>query len=287
MKSSTARLLLGCLVAPAFLAADSFAQRPSGKIKGPTGKIFTAEARGDSVLRNGGKIYPLRQNTAFDATGSEIETKSNSHTAVVYSNGTGMSVSEDTRLEIRRFTQEPFQPDRNDRLDSALEPSISQSDVLLAHGAVGLSTSQMITGSTMLYTTPHARINIRGGKISIVSSPSETIVDLLEGDLTISPDGNDTAGQLLHAGERAIIRSDQLGGRELLLTIQPIQGNLLKETRDRIAVADNARKTVTFELVEKLAAAGLESVQEIVPKPTVPQNPPRNIVVSPDRLPGT
>lgn len=287
MKSSTARLLLGGVLALAFTAADSSAQQPPTESRGLTGKLYTAETKGESQLREGGKIYPLRQGMAFNATGSEIASKVNSHTALVYSNGTGLSVSEDTRLEIRRFSQEPFQPDRNDRLDSPREPSVSHTDVFLAHGAVGISTSQMATGSTMIYATPHARINIRGGKISIKSSPAETIIELLEGDLTIRPNGNDAAGQLLRNGERAIIRPSPLGGPEFLLTIQPIPSSALKGAQDLIALADNARKSVTFEMVERQAAAGLEPVQEIVPKPTVPQYPPTNIVVSPDRLPGT
>jgi hypothetical protein len=79
-------------------------------------------------------------------------------------------------------------------------------------------------------------------------------------------------------------------------------------------VACNAKKTVTFEVIEKKAEEGLDAPgdapapvdagtpaapgdgsagegagpdQEIVAKPTVPSTPPTNIVISPDRLPGT
>ena len=80
----------------------------------------------------------------------------------------------------------------------------------------------------------------------------------------------------------------------------------------RVEMACNARKSVTFEIIERKAgegpdAAGDETAvadaaagapsdeaagaqadnQQIVAQPTVPSNPPNNIVISPDRLPGT
>ncbi len=315
MKTNSFRLLFVSVLALAVAAPSSFAQRQLGKKKGPTSKVYMAEAKGESQIQNGDKIYTARQATAFDAPGTVIETKANSHNALVFSNGTGLFVDENTHVEINRFVQEPFHLERNSQLDSSYEPSVSQSDVFVSRGAVGICTSQLISGSSMLYTTPHGAINIRGGRVSIESNPTETIVDLLEGDLTVRHNDRDVGGQILRPGERAIIRPASVVGLKPVITIGPIPPAAIQAADERIGTACNAKSSVTFEIIGKKAEAGLdqpasevgkpaegtpptaesepaganadEGAQEIVAKPTVPQNPPTNIVVSPDRLPGT
>ena len=294
MKTIPLRLLLMSMLVLAIAAPSALAQRQLGKKKGPVSKLYVAETKGETEIQNGGKIYTVRQATAFDAPGTVIETKANSHDALVYSNGTGLFVDASTRVEINRFTQEPFRANRNNQLDSPYEPSVSQSDVFVSRGTVGICTSQLISGSAMLYNTPFASINIRGGRLVIESNADETIVDLLEGDLTVRHGTKDVSGQILRAGERATIRPAG-PGLDPVITIEPIPRSVLGRDDDRTAMACNARKSVTFEAIEKLAAggpsegeaAGAAAPQEIVAKPTVPQNPPTNIVISPDRLPGT
>ena len=305
MKSYSFRLLLVSALAFAVGASSAMAQRQLGKKKGPISKIYVAETKGVTEVQSGDKIYTVRQATAFDAPGTVIETKADAHDTMVYSNGTGLFVDESTRLEINRFNQEPFRANHNNQLDLPYEPSVSQSDVFISHGAVGICTSQLLSGSAMLYSTPFASINIRGGRLVIESTPTETTVDLLEGDLTVRFGEKDIGGQILRPGERATIRPSAVPGQDPVITIEPIPKSALSRDDDRTAMACNARKSVTFESIEKLAdagldqsgnpggtagqgeAAGADAGQVIVAKPTVPQNPPTNIVVSPDRLPGT
>jgi hypothetical protein len=288
-------LLLGAL-ALLVLAPSSFAQRQLGKKKGPTAKIYIADVKGDGQIENGEKIYTLRQSTAFDAPGSVIETKAGSHNAIVYSNGTGMFVDESTRVEIERFTQQPFQPNGQNALDSNYEPSMSQSDVFLSHGAVGICTNQLLSGSSMIYSTSVAGVNIRGGKLVIEAHPDETYVDLLEGDVTVRSTGKDVGGKVLRAGERAVIRPASAPGLEPIITIMPIPQEARKKDDERVELACSARKSVTFEAIalsseenaDDNEAAGADGTdQEIVIKPVVPAQPPINVVISPDRLPGT
>jgi len=312
MKSSFSRTILLSLSALLIAAPGAFAQRQLGKKKGPTSKIYLAEAIGDSEIQTGEKIYAARQATAFDAPGTVIETKADSHNAFVYSNGTGLFVDESTRVEISRFVQEPFKPDRNSPADAPFEPSISQSDVHVAHGAVGVCTSQLVSGSSMSYTTPQATVNIRGGKVSIETNANETIIDLLDGDITVRGGSKDIGGQILRPGERAVVRATA-AGLPPSVTISRISPEAMRVADERVTVACNAKKTVTFEVIERKAeegldsppagvagaagtpagppaddeAAGAEDTQVIVAKPTVPSTPPINIVISPDRLPGT
>lgn len=283
----------------------ALAQRQAPLSKGPMSKLYLAETKGPTEIMNGEKIYVARQATAFDAPGTVIVTKAEAHNALVYSNGTGLFVDQTTRVEISRFMQEPFKPDYTQQLATRYEPSVSQSNVNVPYGAVGICTSQLISGSSMLYTTPHATVNIRGGKVVIESTPEGTIVDLLEGDLTVRSGLKDVGGQILRPGERAFIppaTSDQ----PVVITVQPIPREAMPINDRRVEMACNARKSVTFEIIARRAEEGLDRPgdetagaggdeaagaqgdnQEIVANPTVPGNPPNQIVISPDRLPGT
>jgi hypothetical protein len=265
------------------------AAAPLAKPKSPASKIYLSETEGDTQIQTGDKIYAARQATAFDAPGTVIETREKAHDAFVYSNGTGIYVGENTRLEISRFKQEPFRPDRNTSADATIEPSVSQSEVNVPRGFVGICTSQLLSGSAMVYSTPLALVNIRGGKIAIESGPRETIVDLLEGDLTVRAGEQDIGGTVLRPGERAIVRAG-VDGQPARVTVAPIPAELMTSLDNRVSIACNSRKTVSFETIGKTNEAGVDGAevpQEIVPKPTIPADPPSNVVISPDRLPGT
>src|SRR5690606_23695127 len=99
-------------------------------------------------------------------------------------------------------------------------------------------TSQMISGSSMLYSTPLATINIRGGKVVIESKPDETIVDLLDGDVTVRAGNLDVGGQILRPGERAVIRAGS-GSSEQPVAVQPIPRDALLIAERRVEVACN------------------------------------------------
>lgn len=286
------------LVALALVAVpDVQAQRQLGKKKGPTSKLYLAETIGEGQITSEGRTYSPKQSTAFDAPGTVIETKADSRQAFVYSNGTGMYVDEDTRVEIDRFVQEPFRPDRN--ATPEVEPSISQSDVFVARGQIGICTGQLVSGSTMNYATPHASVNIRGGKLSIKTNENETIVYMVEGDATVRGGTRDVGGTLLRSGEQAVIRPGP-PGQPPSITVGPIDRSTAASLDEKVNIACNAKKTVSFEMIEKKAEQGLEGSEqeapadapagpdapddEIVAVPTTPTAPPTNITVSPDRI---
>lgn len=263
-----------------------FAEGQVGPTKGPASKLYLSETKGTGHIYTDGKIFEPKQATAFDASGTVIETGVDSHQAYVYSNGTAMYVDSSTRLEINRFVQERFVPNIN---TTEAEPSVSQSDIFIARGLVGVCTSQLLSGTTMNYATEHATVNIRGRKIAINTTPTETTVYLIDGDVTVRTGKLDTGGQVLKSGERAVIRPGA-AGMPPVVTIDLIDKKLLAELDEKVAVACNARRTVSFETIEKSAEfgpAGGDSGpngEEIVPVPVVPQTPPTNITVSPDRL---
>lgn len=273
-------LLVGC-------GSQAFAEGQLGPTKGPTSKLYLSETKGTGHIYTDGKIFEPKQATAFDAPGTVIETETNSHQAYVYSNGTAMYVDANTRLEVNRFVQERFQPNSN---TTEAEPSASHSDIFLWRGLVGVCTSQLVSGSTMNYSTEHATVTIRGRKIAIETTPTETIVYLIDGDVTVRTGKQDTGGQVLKSGERAIIRPGAAGSPPTI-TIDEIDKKFLAALDEKVAVACNARRTVSFETIEKSAefgaAGGSDPTtpgEDIVAQPVVPQTPPVNITVSPDRI---
>lgn len=249
----------------------------TGLPQGPTSKIYLAEVEGEGQITSGGRVYEPRQATAFGAPGTLIETRQNAHQAYVYSNGTGMFVDELTRVEVARFVQEPFTPNREATLE--IEPSISQSDIYVAQGQVGVCTSQLISGSTMTYATPHGMVNIRNGKLAIKVTDAGTTFYLLEGDATVQSGDKSV---VLQPGEQADITSSANGSTSTIAVSQ-IERELLDKLDDMVTVACNVKKTVTFETLERAGNDGTEGT-EIVAVPTTPTNQPTNLTVSPDRL---
>ena len=216
-----------------------------------------------------------------------IETKADSHDAFVYSNGTGMFVDQNSRVEIGLFAQEPFKGSSDQDAGTSVEPSVSQSSVTVVRGSVGICSSQLLPGSTMTYTTPQAVVVIRSGRVSIETANGKTTVDLLDGDVTVRSAGKDGTGQILRSGDRAVILSAP-AGQSAAVSISQTPTELQPDLDHRVTIACNAKKTVTFKIIEQQSsdseAAG--AGQEIVVQPTVPANLPTNITISADRLPG-
>ncbi len=213
-----------------------------GRRKNPTSKLYVADVTGSAQIDTGETIDDLTKRSVYTAQGTVIETKEDSTNAMVMSNGTGIYFDPSTRLEVRRFIQEPFTPNRN---DMEVEPSVSTTETFLSRGAVGLCTSKLVAGSTMNYNTPHGAVRIRGRRAAIQVTPEGTKVSLIEGDVTVRAGALDAGGQRLEPGQQAIISPS--GG----IRIQPIPPGEIKGIEDKVSMACAARKTVYFDVRDK------------------------------------
>lgn len=260
--------------------------------KNPTSKLYVADLQGEAQIDNGERIEDLTKKSVHTAQGTVIETKPDSENAMVFSNGAGVFFGPDTRMEVRRFVQEPFSPNRT---DIEVEPSISQTMTYLSRGTVGLCTSRMVAGSTMVYSTPHASVNVRGNKVVIQSSDTETKISLVEGDVTIRAGEGDSGGQILRAGQQAIIRRSP--GQAPTFIVQPIPAAEAPAIDNQVSIACMARQTVYFEVAERgetddsgaitafdgddgSAGEGADDGQDLVPVEVVPTKPPVEVTVS-------
>lgn len=255
--SSVDRLpaIVGALVvASALLPSIALAQN---KKKNPTSKVYISDVQGEGQIDIGEQgIQDLTKKSVYNAQGTIIETKkaekeedkAKVFSTMVYSNGTGAYFDQDTKVEVKRFLQEPFTPNR---VDMDTEPSISQTQAFVARGTVGLCNSKQVAGSNMIYSTAQGSVNIRGKKVVIEAGDGgQTKISMIEGDGTVRAGSADMGGQTLHTGEQAIIRPG-IGGAPGSIQIQKIPRNEAPALEDKVASACMAKKTVYFEVKEK------------------------------------
>jgi hypothetical protein len=248
MSSAFAVVTVTCVLFPASLLAQN-------KKKNPTSKVFISDVAGEAQIDIGDSIQDLAKKAVYNAQGTIIETKkaekeedkNKIFSTAVYSNGTGAYYDQDTRVEMKKFIQEPFTPNR---VDMDTEPSISQTQAFVARGAVGLCNSKQVAGSSMNYSTAHGSVAIRGKKVVIEATDGATKISMLEGDSTVRGGPLDMGGQVLKSGQQAIIRPGA-AGRPNQVQIQNIPSNELAGLDDKVAQACMAKKTVYFEVKEK------------------------------------
>ena len=280
--------------------------RADGKAKNPTSKFFVADLNGSAQVDTGTEIDDLTKKSVYNATGTVIETKPKSTYAMVYSNGSGAFFDQDTRVEVRNFEQEPFRPNRD---DAEVEPSVSQTDAHVSRGTIGLCTSKLVAGSSMVYSTPLGSVNIRGRKVVIEVDNNETRISMIEGDSTVRGGGADAGGRVLHDGEQAVITPGP-PGEPSIVKIRPIPADQRGAIEDRVTAACIARKTVYFQAVGQkssvssiasnagvatsgvtafdapaqnssaVGGGGGDNTQVIVAVPVVPSSPPVQYTVS-------
>jgi len=229
--------LVAGLALPAFLSA--------APKKNPTSKFYVADVDGDAEIDTGDRVDDLNKKSVYNAEGTVIETKPKAANAMVFSNGTGIFFDEDTRLEVKRFEQEPFVPNRTD-MDT--EPSISQTAAYIPRGTVGLCASKLVAGSKMTYRTPLGSVNIRSGKVVIQSNNGTTTVSMLAGESTVTSGNVDMGGHTLQDGQQAVIKSG-INGAPPKITIQPIPNDQRSQLEGKVTMACTAKKTVYFAAV--------------------------------------
>ena len=241
---------LGYLTAFISLFATGLTHAANENVPNPTGKIFVAETDGASTIQIDDKIVDLTPKSVHLATGSILETKPNASLAIVYSNGTGVSLEPDTQLQIVQFQQAPFPPNRT---DLELEPSISTTQALLMRGVLGISTSKLAAGTTMNYQTRHINVAIHAGKVVIETNDKKTTVSVLEGNTTLR-DRSMPGGQSLIVGQQAdITRTSSF--EQPIITIRQISENEQQGLDQKAALASMARRTVYFEVADRNNAA--------------------------------
>jgi hypothetical protein len=260
--------------------------------KNPTSKLYVADTVGDTQIDIGTEIDDLTKKSVYNAEGTTIDTKINSNASVVLSNGTGIYFDVDTRVEIKAFEQESFRPNRTDIED---EPSLSSTKLYVDHGVIGVSTSKLVAGSTMIYETSLATAFIRGRQAVIVAQDNLTVISMVQGEATVQAGPLDRP-HLVKNHQQIIIRPGKPGEANLV-DIEEIPDGAAEDAEqwleERVLTADAARKLVYFETQGRAGSDGGITLfdgssgaagNEIVAVPVVPSNPTVQPNVSPANL---
>jgi hypothetical protein len=283
------RPFLRFLTAAICIVAVAHAQ---GRKKNPTSKLYVADTVGDTQIDTGLEIDDLTKKSVYNAEGTTIESKANSNASVVLSNGTGIYFDVNTRVSIKAFQQDSFRPNRDDIED---EPSLSSTKIMIDHGVIGVSTSKLVAGSTMIYETSLATAFIRGRQAVILATDNMTVISMIQGEATVQGGPLDRP-HLVRSGQQIVIHPGDSGEPNTVM-VQEIPEGSFEDSQvwleERVLTADNARKLVYFEVQSRTASdnsltlfdgAGDDSGKQIVAVPVVPVNPTVQPNVSPANL---
>jgi hypothetical protein len=260
------------VLAAALAASGGLLPAQESESKTPVSKLFLSETVGSGHIENNGQVYEPKQGAAFSAKGTVMVTGKESHQTYVLSSGTSLYLAANTQVQIDRFEQEHFSTLAKDES----EPSVSHAILNLTHGTVATCASRMMSGTTLVYATPLARINVRGRRVVINVAANATTISSLEGSVTVRTGAKEESSVTLQPGEQAVVTAGPTG--EPQAVVGPIDHDTLGGLDVMLNSACQARRTVAFDV-----ATG-EGGDEVVAHPTVTAAAPTNLTVSPDRL---
>ncbi len=236
--------------------------------KNPASKAYITDVEGQATVFVGeGRIEDSKKREVYAAEGIVLETEKKSNQSLVLSNGTGIYMDEVTHLEVKKFVQEPFTPNRSD-LD--MEPSISQTGGLISHGYVAICTPKIVAGSRMVYTTPHGEIKLFNNKVAINVGDNATEVIPVEGEFKVELRSGHF--EIIKVGDRVIFDGQ-------IITTRKADKKEMDKATENVAIACNARKTVYFDVVKRYESDGV--IEILVAYPVTQIKLPTEFTVSP------
>jgi hypothetical protein len=267
--------------------------------RSPVGKVFFAEVTGDDVyVHLGNRSQPVNAKETYAAEGLGIDAQGDSAASMVFSNGLAVQLIVGSKVEVKRFAQEPFRPNRT---DLALEPSISVVALDLVRGTAVFATSKLAAGSLFTVFTPTASITIQGGTLIVTADGEHTHVSLLSGTCVLYGRSDSTRVAVVQAGQAGDVhRVAEEQGLSVSIDVTPLTAIQLETVKTDSWLVLRAKQTVYFE--EKSVVAAFNSATnlaiqeltngssaarpafELVPVRTSPQDLPLEYTTSPAAL---
>ncbi len=209
----------------------------------PTSKFYVVDLEGSGELISPDRIEALTDKSLHDAQGATITTTPGSTNALVLSNGTALFLSGDTRLDVQRFRQSAFLPERS---ELEREPSLSVTEILIPRGSVSISTPTLSPGSSLVFATPHGLVSVHGGTVVIEVGDDETRVTVTSGEATVTGNAVHTGNRRISAGRQVIARAAP--GEIPTLVTGPIPARSAPFLGYMAQSSENARRAVYFEI---------------------------------------
>lgn len=138
------------------------------------GKILAVRVVGDvSAVRGADKTTVKLKNNDAVTQGEVVVTGKGSSVVLVFSNGSTVSLAENSRLSVDEFMQDPFGQDIK-VADLTSEPSTSHTKLSLTYGELVGNVKKLKGDSSYMIDTPVGAAGIRGTTFRIVYRPSGT-----------------------------------------------------------------------------------------------------------------
>ncbi len=119
-----------------------------------------------------------------------VETGEDGKLTGLLSNGTLLTLTENTRMKVATFEQEPFKDDGRKLADLPGEPSQSKVDLELEYGSLVVKTKKLSKGSVFNINSPLGVAGIRGTEFQMASNPGQGVqLDVTESTVAFTPPG--------------------------------------------------------------------------------------------------
>ncbi|MBT5903480.1 MAG: hypothetical protein HOH58_15370 [Opitutaceae bacterium] len=179
---------------------------------------------------------------------------------LVFSNGATINIGENSQVEIRQFTQDPFAEDFAFAEETS-EPSASQTKIHLTQGELIGNVKSLRSGSSFIVSTPAGAAGIRGTTFRVVFRPQGNgtaffTITTIEGDVGVTTTDGTVTTPISVTDQQEI---------EILVEVDDVTG----EVTVLSAPADLQVKTASTEViatVTKEVQEAAEAVVEIVLK---------------------
>jgi len=231
-------------------------------------KLYAVDVEGEVYVENSGLIIPLAAREIYVAQGSTVYTSEESTASLVISNGTGIFLSESSRMTVTRAEQEPFQGERSDMIN---EPSVSNIQLKHERGVMGICTSRLLAGTLLEVVTDEFTTRIVDGRLVYERGPEGSSVTLVGGDASLQ------SGQIWYENEGRDLKVRHklffpADGSEPIDT--ELSGQELAEMEGIVTIACLARRGVYFDVLGDPVASDIidtpDQAEGITGTPTTP-----------------
>ena len=244
MKNSILFALFGVLLWCASLSR-SFAQEEGDFVRGG---IILANVKAPVAIldADGNPLAPEKVKAgALLTDGYSVDAGKGGEAMLLFSNGTLVTVDENTKIKLESFLQEPFDAGEMKLEDLQEEPSSSSGLINLEIGSLVVKTKKLNKQSNFEISSPVGTAGIRGTQFGIGFSPNRGMsLDVTESTVSFSPRGG---------GRPSIVRA----GRGLTApprgvpaprAVNPVASRKINSTNDR---ANRSTRKLPLRFVNK------------------------------------
>jgi len=183
-----------------------------------------------------------------------IETGSDGQLVGLLSNGTLLTLTENTRMRVSSFKQEPFEDDGRKLSDLPGEPSQSEVMLDLDFGSLVVKTKKLNKGSSFDINSPVGVAGIRGTEFQMASNPGQGVqLDVTESTVAFTPPGGGQAIAVSQGGGLSVSASGVATPRP----VNPVVATKIESTNQAATEA-----TQDVSLGEVAVAVEQSSAQE-------------------------